>query len=129
MTRLLRNINIFLAITAVVALVGVYAQKHMAELTAGEVRRIESAIARQQADLSILKADWAYLNQPTHIQPIIDRHNEVLGLQVAQAKQFGRFEDLPMRPQMRLDTDSLDALFQAIEAGDDPLASLLEGLL
>lgn len=129
MTRLLRNLNIFLAITAVVALVGVYAQKHMAELTAGEVRRIESAIARQQADLSILKADWAYLNQPTHIQPIIDRHNEVLGLQVAQAKQFGRFEDLPMRPQMRLDTDSLDALFQAIEAGDDPLASLLEGLL
>lgn len=129
MIRLLRNINIILAITAVIALVGVYAQKHMAELTAGEVRRIENAIAKQQADLSILKADWAYLNQPTHIQPIIDRHNEVLGLQVAKATQFGRFEDLPMRPQMRLDTESLDALFEAIEAGEDPLASLLEGLL
>jgi hypothetical protein len=109
--------------------VAVYSQKHMAELTAEEIGRIESAIAKQQADLSILKADWAYLNQPTHVQPIVDRHNDVLNLQVAQAAQFGSFSDLPMRPQQRLDTESLDALFETIEAGEDPIGSLLEGLL
>jgi hypothetical protein len=34
-----------------------------------------------------------------------------------------------MRPQQRLDTESLDALFETIEAGEDPIGSLLEGLL
>lgn len=129
MIRTLRTINFMLAITAAIALVAVYGQKHMAELTAGDIRRIESAIARQQADLSILKADWAYLNQPSHIQPIVDRHNELLGLQVAKATQFGSFADLPMRPERRLDTESLDALFEAIEQGGDPIGSLLEGIL
>lgn len=129
MSRFLHRLNLILAVISVLAVVAVYSQKHVAELTAEEIGRINSAIGRQQAELSILRADWAYLNQPTQIQPIIERHNEVLGLQIAQAKQFGNFDDLPMRPQQRLDTDSLNALFETIEAGEDPIGSLLEGLL
>lgn len=129
MSRFLHRLNIILGIIAIIAVVAVYSQKHMAELTAEEIGRVEAAIAKRQADLSILKADWAYLNQPTHIQPIIDRHNDVLNLQVARVAQFGRFEDLPMRPQQRLDTEALDALFETIEAGEDPIGSLLEDLL
>lgn len=129
MSRFLHRLNIILGIIAVVAVVAVYSQKHMAELTAEEIGRIEAAIAGQQAELSILKADWAYLNQPTHIQPIVDRHNDVLNLQVAEVEQFGTFEELPMRPQQRLDTEALDALFETIEAGEDPIGSLLEDLL
>lgn len=129
MSRFLQRLNIILGIIAVIAVVAVYSQKHMAELTAEEIGRVEASIAKQQADLSILKADWAYLNQPTHIQPIVDRHNDVLNLQIAQVKQFGSFADLPMRPQQRLDTEALDALFETIEAGEDPIGSLLEGLL
>lgn len=129
MSRFLHRLNLVLAVISVLAVVAVYSQKHVAELTAEQIGRINSAMSRQQADLSILKADWAYLNQPTQIQPIIERHNDVLGLQIAQAKQFGNFADLPMRPQQRLDTDSLNALFETIEAGEDPIGSLLEGLL
>ena len=129
MSRFLHRLNLVLAVISVLAVVAVYSQKHVAELTAEEIGRINSAIGRQQADLSILRADWAYLNQPTQIQPIIERHNEVLGLQIAKAAQFGNFDDLPMRPQQRLDTDSLNALFETIEAGEDPIGSLLEGLL
>lgn len=129
MSRFLHRLNLILAVVSVLAVVAVYSQKHFAELTAEEIGRINSAIGRQQADLSILRADWAYLNQPTQIQPIIERHNDMLGLQIAQAKQFGSFDDLPMRPQQRLDTDSLNALFETIEAGEDPIGSLLEGLL
>lgn len=129
MSRFLHRLNIVLGIIAVIAVVAVYSQKHMAELTAEEIGRIESAIAKQQADLSILKADWAYLNQPTHIQPIVDRHNDVLNLQIAEVEQFGSFADLPMRPQQRLDTEALDQLFETVEAGEDPIGSLLEGLL
>ncbi|GGA46671.1 cell division protein FtsL [Pelagibacterium lentulum] len=129
MNSLLHKINVLLAVVSMFALVGVYAQKHMAELTAAEIRSIENAIAKQQADLSILRADWAYLNQPTQIQPIIKRHSEELNLQMAKASQFGSIDAIPMRPQMRLDTDALDALFQSIEEGEDPIGALLEGLL
>lgn len=129
MSWFLQRLNIVLGIIAVIAVVAVYSQKHMAELTAEEVGRIESTISGQEAKLSILKADWAYLNQPTHIQPIVDRHNDVLNLQIAQVEQFGTFEQLPMRPQQRLDTEALDALFATIEAGEDPIGSLLEDLL
>ncbi|SDG47447.1 cell division protein FtsL [Pelagibacterium luteolum] len=129
MSRFLHRLNLLLAALSVFAVVAVYSQKHFAELTAEEITGIERVIAKQQADLSILKADWAYLNQPTQIQPIIERHNDLLNLQVAAAAQFGQFGDLPMRPEQRLDTDALNSLFETIEAGDDPLGSLLEGLL
>ena len=129
MSWFLHRLNLILGIVTVIAVVAVYSQKHMAELTAEEIGRVERSIAAQQAELSILRADWAYLNQPTHIRPIVNRHNDVLTLQVAQASQFGSFADLPMRPVQRLDTESLDALFQTIEDGEDPIGSLLEGLL
>lgn len=129
MSRFLHRLNLLLAALSVIAVVAVYSQKHFAELTAEEIASVEAVIAKQQADLSILKADWAYLNQPTQIQPIIERHNELLNLQVAEATQFGQFSDLPMRPEQRLDTDALNSLFETIEAGEDPLGSLLEGLL
>ncbi|RDE10190.1 cell division protein FtsL [Pelagibacterium lacus] len=129
MSRFLHRLNLILAVLTVLAVVAVYSQKHFAELTAEEITSIERSITRQQAALSILKADWAYLNQPTQIQPIIDRHNDVLNLQVAKARQFGHFEDLPMRPIQRLDTDALNALFETVEAGEDPIGSLLEGIL
>lgn len=125
----LRNVNIVLAVTAAIMLVGVYAQKHMAETTADQMRALEDAIARQRATLSILKADWAYLNQPTQLQAIVDRHNEALNLHVPEVEQFGTFAALPMRPQMRLDTEALDALFETIETGQDPIGSLIEGIL
>lgn len=125
----LRNINIGLAALAVAMLVGVYTQKHMAETTADEMRAIEGTIARQQATLSILKADWAYLNQPTQLQAIVDRHNETLNLHVPEVEQFGTFASLPMRPEERLDTEAMDALFETIESEQDPIGSLLEGIL
>jgi len=126
---MIRIVNICLAIVSMVALVGVYAQKHISETTAEEVVRLERAIEDKQEQLSILRADWAYLNQPNHIQALVRPHNEVLGMQVAQVRQFVTFDDLPMRPQMRLDTQALDDLFETIEAGEDPIGSLLEGLL
>lgn len=126
---MIRIINIILAITASVFLVGVYAQKSVAEGTAEQVRALNRAIEEKRERISILEADWAYLNQPAHIQALVNQHSEVLGMHSARATQYARFEDLPLRPEMRLDTDALDALFQSVEQGEDPIGSLLEDLL
>ena len=34
---------------------------------------LERKIERQEASLSLLEAEWAYLNQPTHVAPIVLR--------------------------------------------------------
>jgi hypothetical protein len=118
---MIRTINIVLFITSVLALVGVYALKYSVEETATAKLGLQQKIERQQADLSMLKADWAYLTQPTHIDPILKRHADVLGLQVINQKQFGSFAALPMRPVAVPDADALDALLASLDAGVDPL--------
>ena len=63
-----------------------------------DFKNSKSKIERQEAVLSLLKADWAYLNQPAHIAPIILRHQEALGLGVTSQEQIGGMDNLPMRP-------------------------------
>ena len=116
---MIRGINIAMGITSVVALVGVYALKYSVEETATEKAGIERHIERQESELSLLKADWAYLNQPSHVAPIVVRQAEVLGLEPIAQAQFGTFEGLPMRVAPPNNV-ALDDLFLALEAGVDP---------
>ncbi|MDB5562989.1 MAG: hypothetical protein JWN11_2407, partial [Hyphomicrobiales bacterium] len=115
---------IVLAITAVLALVGVYGLKYSVEGTAATKKELERTIERQTADLSLLKADWSYLNQPAQIGPIVLRHLDALGLQPIKQVQFATIAALPMRPAAP-DTNALNALFQSLESGVDPAGKTL----
>lgn len=124
---MIRNLNILLMLTSVVALSAVYGLKFSIGHTANERTDLIAKINSQEADLSLLKADWAVLNQPGHIEPIVLRHQEALAIGPVQQKQFGSFADLPMRPAAP-DNAALDALFQSLDAGVDPIDAILEGL-
>lgn len=117
---MIRTINIVLAFTAAAALISVYALKFSVEESASERYALGREIEQQEGQLSLLKADWAYLNQPSHIQPMATRHAEALGLQIIEQKQIASFADLPMRPP-KPDNDALDALFESLDAGVDPV--------
>lgn len=123
---MLRTLNFILVSTSIVALVAVYGLKYSVEETASEKVRIERQIERQQSELSLLQADWAYLNQPAHVAPIVARHAEALGLQPTKPQQFGSMGDLPMRPVAQKDDTALDDLFQSLEAGVDPIEQLIK---
>jgi hypothetical protein len=116
---MIRTINIILLVTSVLGLVGVYSLKFSVEETAARKAAIERHIDKQQGELSLLKADWAFLNQPSHVAPIVARHVEALGLQPVKPEQFGSLASLPMRPRAP-DKDALDELFQSLNAGVDP---------
>ncbi len=122
---MIRNINIFLLCTSVVVLSGVYALKFSIEGTAAERTAIQVQIVDQEGQLSLLKADWAVLNQPGHIDPIVKRHQAELAIGPVQQKQFGSFAALPMRPA-KPDTAAMDALFAAIADGIDPIDAILQ---
>ena len=116
---MIRKLNIALMVTSAIAFVAVYALKYSVEEVAKSKTALERQISHQQADLSLLEADWSLLNQPGYLQPIIDRHQDQLNLQPIKQSQFGSLDDLPMRP-VAPDTSAMTALFQSLEAGVDP---------
>lgn len=122
---MIRSVNIFLLAVSVAMLSGVYALKFSIEGTAAERTALTAKINEQEGELSLLKADWAVLNQPGHIDPIVKRHQAELGLSPVTQEQFGAFSALPMRPA-KPDAASMDALFEAIAEGVDPIDAILE---
>ncbi len=123
---MLRTLNFILVCTSVVGLVGVYGLKYAVGETASEKVSIQRHIDRQESELSLLQADWAYLNQPAHVAPIVARNAEALGLMPTKPQQFGSMSDLPMRPVFQMDDTGLDGLFQSLEAGIDPIEQLIK---
>ena len=121
---MIRTLNIVLIATSIFALVGVYSLKYTVGETAAEKVSIQRYIERQEADLSLLKADWAFLNQPANIAPIVTRHVAELNLQTLAQEQFGRFDGLPMR-MAQPDSMALDSLFDALDSGVDPIQQLI----
>lgn len=125
---MIRGLNLLLFLMVGVALIGVYGLKYSSESIAGDKAALKREIAQQKSELTILEADWAYLTQPAHIEPIIIRHAEVLGLEPVSARQFGSIEDIPMRPEI-VDDAALTELLMALDAGYDPIGDKLEELL
>jgi hypothetical protein len=91
---------------------------------AAERVSLQRTIDRQEADLSLLKADWAFLNQPANIAPIVNRHVAELNLQMLSQDQFGNLQRLPMRLKAP-DTVALDSLFESLNSGVDPIQQLI----
>ncbi len=121
---MIRALNIILLASSAICFAGVYVLKASVEETASAKAQLERTIAQQEGDLSLLKADWALLNQPAHIAPIVARHAAALGLQPIAQSQFGAIEALPMRPEAP-DTAGLDDLFRSLEEGIDPIGAIL----
>lgn len=124
---MIRNLNIILIFASVLMLSGVYALKFSIENTASERTRLIAQIDAQQGEISLLKADEAVLSQPGYIEPIVRRHEMALEIAAVKQEQFGDFAALPMRPVIQKpNTAAMDSLFEALEAGVDPIDAILE---
>ncbi|HEX4298548.1 MAG TPA: hypothetical protein VHZ56_11055 [Devosia sp.] len=121
---MIRSLNIIFVCTSICMLVGVYALKYSAEDVATEKVALQRQIDRQQADLSLLQADWSFLNQPANVAPIVNRHMAALNLQTLSQDEFGNFTTLPMRLKAP-DNNALNALFQSLNSGVDPIQQLI----
>jgi hypothetical protein len=121
---MIRTLNILLVCSSIGLLVWVYALKYSVEDVAAEKVNMQRQIERQTADLSLLKADWAFLNQPANVAPIVTRHLAELNLQPLSQDQFGNYDTLPMRMKAP-DTQALDSLFESLNSGVDPIQQII----
>ncbi len=109
-----------LAVTASAAFV--FQVKYRSEAVAERVADLQRAVDEEREAISLLKAEWSYLIQPSRVQGLIERHQLRFELVPVSPEQIGTFADLPMRRPV-VPGDMPNGAAPAIElepAGADP---------
>jgi hypothetical protein len=114
-----RTSDIVLIAVMVSAAAFTYKTKHEAENRRDEVRRIETQIRLEQDTITLLKADWSLLTQPSRLQKLADIYRTELALQPVEAHQIVGIEQLPIRP-VEIQDFSAERLGGMADNGQDP---------
>lgn len=93
-----RTVNLLLVALMVMSAAAVYDMKYEAETAAEDVRRTERAIGREQETISLLKAEWSVLTQPSRLQALVQQHADILKLTPMTAEHIGTLNDIPPKP-------------------------------
>jgi hypothetical protein len=93
-----RYVNIGLVAAMITGAIVTYAFKYRAEAAAAHVAGLKSAIERERQSLSLLKAEWSVLEQPSRLQTLVERYQDYLGLQPFSLDQVATLEEIPVRP-------------------------------
>lgn len=89
----------FLAALAVIALgYWAYHQSIQTQLALREVARLQLAISEEHERLSVLNAEWAYLNRPDRLRELADFNYDRLNLLPLAPEQFGTAAQIPYPP-------------------------------
>ena len=99
-----RTTDIVLIAAMVAGAAFTYNTKHRVESQLAEVRKIEAAIRFEQDTMTVLKADWSLLTQPSRLQKLTELYQEQLVLVPLEAHQIVGMDELPARP---VDIESL----------------------
>mgnify|MGYP007101544148 CR=1 FL=1 len=69
--------------------------------------------------LSVLRAEWAYLNRPERLRDLADLNFERLGLLPLQPEQFGRVGQVSFPPRISLINNPVDVMGLTEDEGAD----------
>jgi hypothetical protein len=108
---MMRGLPIFLSALAVIGLgYWAYSQTILTQTAIRDVERLQREIGAERERLSVLRAEWAYLNRPDRLRELVDFNFERLELLPMVPEQFGTVAELP-RPRPEPDpTEQLESL-------------------
>lgn len=91
-----------LVIPSMVAVMGLafwaYQENYRTQAAAREAEEVAQEIAALRERLSLMEAEWAYLNRPARLSRLTDLSFPHLGLLPFLPEQFGSVDDVPARP-------------------------------
>ncbi len=86
----MRSLLFVLSALAVIGLAfWAYHENYETKSAIAKAERLQRQIASSRAELSMLRAEWAYLNRPERLQVLAEANFDQLGLQYLDAQQFG----------------------------------------
>jgi hypothetical protein len=116
---LFRTSDTVLIAIMVAAAAFTYKTKHEAENRRDEVRRIEAEIKLEEDTITLLKADWSLLTQPSRLQRLSEVYQSELALQPVDAHQIVGLDALPARP-LTIEDLTDERLGGMADSGQDP---------
>jgi hypothetical protein len=116
---LFRTSDTVLIAVMVAAAAFTYKTKHEAENRRDEVRRIEAEIKLEEDTITLLKADWSLLTQPSRLQRLSEVYQSELALQPVDAHQIVGLDALPARP-LTIEDLTDERLGGMADSGQDP---------
>lgn len=116
----MRSVAYVLAAMAVFALAfWAYRENYATQRVLSETQRLQREIGEAQVRLSVLRAEWAYLNRPDRLAELAEINFDRLGLLPLRPDQFGRIDEVSFPTVSLLPiTDAVDV---STMAGEEPL--------
>lgn len=107
----MRSCLYILAILAVVGLAfWAYRENYATQAALSETRALRQEIRQAHQRLSVLRAEWAYLNRPDRLRDLAEINFDRLGLLPLHPSQFGHADQISFPPDPILEiTDASGA--------------------
>ena len=101
----MRSMIFLLTALAVIGLaVWAYRENYQTQASINESERLQQEIGEARARLSMLKAEWAYLNRPERLRDLAEINYDRLQLLPLSPDQFGRVDQV-VYPPLAIDFD------------------------
>jgi hypothetical protein len=113
----MRSILYLLTVLAVIGLATwAYRENHLTQQAMNTRTSLEREIARLEAEISVQRVEWAYLNRPDRLRALVDLNFAELKLVPITADHFGEIGDIAYpAPQAKLQVGVGIEVFGALE--------------
>jgi hypothetical protein len=96
----MRSVLFVLTACAVIALAfWAYRENYRTQQALDVTEQLQRDIGASRARLSVLRAEWAYLNRPDRLRDLADMNYDSLGLMPMAPAQFGRIDQVAFPPE------------------------------
>jgi cell division protein FtsL len=85
---MLKTSNILILILLIASAFGLFQIKYKVRSLKKEVIEISKFVQREREDLHILKAEWAFLNEPERLKKLVQQHLDLSEIRVSQIKEI-----------------------------------------